>query len=512
MNPEQAIQDIPPDKIPENQANQVPEINLGLNPSEQVLPYTTGGKVPLSEVKQQAMDYLGIADLSQLSDALRRFRKQSSTEFFGDEIYQPSVLDEVKQFIRSQNEVPSRRVNSSPRNAPYRPKVKRPTGEVPIIEKSVVLTREESLDLAMFESDSEITKLASFFGQVEFPELQEQMILGSKIQWSKLILFAFKRIDRQGLNEESLDIIEKALGSNRAKFLLSHFSTRKKSGNQKDEGEERDEHLPLPEVGLALTDQINKKIQEILDIEIKEDREQELKKLFEQYKKDLSEGEIAFDELVMRNYRLVLSNATRYRRTSFGVEDLTSEGMIGLSVAAAYFDYRKGFRFSTYATDWIRQSMMRALSDKSRDIRIPSQTYEDMMKALKDGKLEEASDTVKSGFAALGIGSLDRRLFSDSEGTLGDLVADPQSNSFINEAQRKELREKMSEIAVRVCSKRERVILDLRFGFIDGIEHTLEEIGKKFGVSRERIRQIEARALRKLSADKAFKQLETYLE
>ena len=295
----------------------------------------------------------------------------------------------------------------------------------------------------------------------------------------------------------------------------------------KDDDEEVDvtkEDLSVPK-GVTVDDPVRMYLKEIGKISLlTADEEVEIAKRME------AGDELAKKELAEANLRLVVSIAKRYVGRGMSFLDLIQEGNLGLMKAVDKFDYTKGFKFSTYATWWIRQAITRAIADQARTIRIPVHMVETINKLVRVQRQlvqDLGRDPLPEEIAAemnLDVErvreiqkiaqepvSLETPIGEEEDSHLGDFIPDDEILSPQDAATFTLLKEQLNSV-LETLTEREKKVLTLRFGLDDGRARTLEEVGKEFDVTRERIRQIEAKALRKLRHPSRSKKLKDYLE
>ncbi len=328
------------------------------------------------------------------------------------------------------------------------------------------------------------------------------------------------------INEDMYDSVMKFLEKNNIDVIVNEEVTE----DDFDEDVE-DEDVDLEKIDLSIPeniqmdDPVRMYLKEIGKIKLlTSDEEVELAKRIEQG------DEEAKQELANANLRLVVSIAKRYVGRGMQFLDLIQEGNLGLIKAVEKFDYHKGYKFSTYATWWIRQAITRAIADQARTIRIPVHMVETINKMTRISRdlLQKYGREPKPAEIAKEMGiseakvleiqkiaqepvSLETPIGEEEDSHLGDFVPDDKEKSPQEEVSRKMLRETVNEVLGEL-TEREAKVLSLRFGLEDGRQRTLEEVGKEFDVTRERIRQIEAKAIRKLKHPSRSKKLKDFLE
>ena len=325
--------------------------------------------------------------------------------------------------------------------------------------------------------------------------------------------------DKYEIDSDDIDDLYKVFEKEGIKLV-----DKKDSKDDEDEVDVTKEDLSVPK-GVTVDDPVRMYLKEIGKISLlTAEEEVEIAKRME------AGDEFAKKELAEANLRLVVSIAKRYVGRGMSFLDLIQEGNLGLMKAVDKFDYTKGFKFSTYATWWIRQAITRAIADQARTIRIPVHMVETINKLVRvqrqlvqdlgrDPLPEEIAQEMNLDVErvreiqkiAQEPVSLETPIGEEEDSHLGDFIPDDEILSPQDAATFTLLKEQLNTV-LETLTEREKKVLTLRFGLDDGRARTLEEVGKEFDVTRERIRQIEAKALRKLRHPSRSKKLKDYLE
>ncbi len=324
---------------------------------------------------------------------------------------------------------------------------------------------------------------------------------------------------------DDLDIDEADLEDLDASFDIEDLAPEEEAEIEDIVSEAQEEDLEDIPKGVAMDDPVRMYLKEIGKVPLLSgDEEMDLAKRIE------TGDQEAKNKLCEANLRLVVSIAKRYVGRGMQFLDLIQEGNLGLMKAVDKFDWRKGFKFSTYATWWIRQAITRSIADQARTIRIPVHMVETINKQIRvtrqllqelgrdpspeeiaaemDISVEKVREISKIAQEPV---SLETPIGEEEDSHLGDFIPDDDVPSPADAAAFSMLKEQLAEV-LSTLTEREQEVLRLRFGLDDGRQRTLEEVGQQFKVTRERIRQIEAKALRKLRNPNRSKRLRDYLE
>ena len=351
--------------------------------------------------------------------------------------------------------------------------------------------------------------------------IEEDEIVETAVDTQEIGIMA----EPETINSDNLDVM---LGAERSKIIdsMEHEDLFAAEVMPEETGVEHNDVL-LPR-GISIDDPVRMYLREIGRIKLlTADQEIDLaRKIIE----GGNAGAIAKRKLVQANLRLVVSIAKKYVGRGMLFLDLIQEGNLGLIRAAEKFDHERGYKFSTYATWWIRQAITRAIADQARTIRIPVHMVETINKLKKVTRklaqelsrkpteeelatemnisISKLREIIKVAQEPL---SLETPIGKEEDSRLGDFIEDKDADAPVKTVAQELLREDLAEV-LSGLSPRERDVLRLRFGMDDGRQRTLEEVGQLFGVTRERIRQIEAKALRKLRHPNRSKRLKEYIE
>lgn len=394
-------------------------------------------------------------------------------------------------------------------------------------EEAKVMTKSNESEQASVSENKEISMIKT---RDDYVRELESLVINGQLSYDTI----GKHLDSVDMDKDEMEFIYDDLIGKGIEIVSEEtsedFDAEKISGDKEDSGDEEDENTEADieaaiTKSVAVDDHVRMYLKEIGKVSLLTAEEEiELAKRME------AGDEEAKKKLCESNLRLVVSIAKKYVGRGMLFLDLIQEGNLGLIKAVDKFDWRKGFKFSTYATWWIRQAITRSIADQARTIRIPVHMVETINKLMRIQRqliqelgrdptpaeiaevMEVSEDKVREILKiAQEPVSLETPIGEEEDSHLGDFIPDEEVPAPAEATAFSMLKEQLVEV-LDTLTEREQKVLKLRFGLEDGRARTLEEVGKQFDVTRERIRQIEAKALRKLRHPSRSKKLKDYLE
>ena len=372
-------------------------------------------------------------------------------------------------------------------------------------------TKKQELQLTVEQATKELIKEKKVFGQIHYDELTEKIASPYELDSEAMDLLI------QQVEDSGVSVVGDDGGPTKQQMVRAE--------DIKEDKEELSAASKAAASKVKVSDPVRMYLKEIGRVPLLTAEEEVALAIRIQ-----EDDELAKQELAEANLRLVVSIAKRYVGRGMQFLDLIQEGNMGLMKAVTKFDYKKGFKFSTYATWWIRQAITRAIADQARTIRIPVHMVETINKLVRvqrsllqdlgreptpeeiGAEMDLPTEKVRN---IINISqdpvSLETPIGEENDSHLGDFIEDGEALDPEDNASYQMLREELEDV-LETLTDREENVLRLRFGLDDGRNRTLEDVGKVFGVTRERIRQIEAKALRKLRHPSRSKQLKDFLE